>query len=70
MKSSPNQVAFSLEGEILDEKKDSGFVVRFLWMLCSSDGKEIFEACIGATTPSLEFDGNLWDYKLEREGDM
>ncbi|MEM2250174.1 MAG: hypothetical protein QXP16_05690 [Candidatus Bathyarchaeia archaeon] len=68
LKTGPNQVAFSLGGEVLRKEEDR--IAKFLWMLCSSDGKEIFEAHIDVTPPSLEFDGNLWMYKLEREGGM
>lgn len=66
---SPNQVAFSLAGVF--GKEDS--LGRSLWMLCSSDGEEIFEARIGVQipiAPYLGFDGNIWMYKVEREGDM
>lgn len=61
---SPNQVAFSL----LDSFGGEDHFAKSLWMLCSSDGKEIYEAHIGTRTPLLGFDGNLWMKIVEWEG--
>jgi hypothetical protein len=66
MSCSPNQVAFSLG---LSGLGADNFLARLLWILCSSDGREIFEACISSRAWFwfLGYDGNFWIKQVERE---
>jgi len=69
MSCSPNQVAFSLG---LSGLGADNFLARLLWILCSSDGREIFEACISSKAWFwfLGYDGNFWIELIEREVDI
>ena len=48
------------------------FLARLLWILCSSDGREIFEACISSKAWFwfLGYDGNFWIELIERKVDI
>jgi len=63
----PNRIGISLHATFFGAEN---YLARFLWILCSSDGKEIFEAHIGTRVPFLGFDGNIWIKEIERLKDI